>query len=238
MNKEISLFDFKNARIRILKDENGDPWFVAKDVCDALKIANSRQVVQSLDDDEKDMYNVYTPGGKQDMHIISESGLYSVILRSRKPEVKAFKQWIMHEVLPSIRKTGKYSLNQKFESNDAKTVAMIQAFKGIIQDDYLESKARIVLARQMGELPELESGSRPLYVQDYLKSKGLKGKEIKSKSNSFGKRLKALYIAEHGESPKTAPQEVHGRIIDVNAYTEKDRKLMDKIFNLMFGDEK
>lgn len=238
MNKEISLFDFKNARIRILKDENGDPWFVAKDVCDALKIANSRQVVQSLDDDEKDMYNVYTPGGKQDMHIISESGLYSVILRSRKPEAKAFKQWIMHEVLPSIRKTGKYSLNQKFESNDAKTVAMIQAFKGIIQDDYLESKARIVLARQMGELPELESGSRPLYVQDYLKSKGLKSKEIKSKSNSFGKRLKALYIAEHGESPKTAPQEVHGRIIDANAYTEKDRKLMDKIFNLMFGDEK
>ena len=208
MNKEMSLFDFKNARIRTLKDENGDPWFVAKDVCDALKIANSRQVVQSLDDDEKDMYNVYTPGGKQDMHIISEAGLYSVILRSRKPEAKAFKQWIMHEVLPSIRKTGKYSLNQKFESNDAKTVAMIQAFKGIIQDDYLESKARIVLARQMGELPELESGSRPLYVQDYLKSKGLKSKEIKSKSSSFGKRLKALYIAEYGESPKTAPQEV------------------------------
>ena len=172
------------------------------------------------------------------MHIVSEASLYSIVLRSRKPEAKAFKRWVTHEVLPSIRKTGKYSLNQKFESNDAKTVAMIQAFKGIIQDDYLESKARIVLARQMGELPELESGSRPLYVQDYLKSKGLKSKEIKSKSSSFGKRLKALYIAEHGESPKTAPQEVHGRIMDVNAYTEKDRKLMDKIFNLMFGDEK
>ena len=238
MNKEMSLFDFKDKQIRVLIDENGDPWFVAKDVCDILEISNSCQSMQSLDDDEKAIYNVYTRGGSQDTYIISESGLYSIILRSRKPEAKAFKRWVTREVLPSIRKTGKYSLNRKFESNDAKTVAMIQAFKGIIQDDYLESKARIILARQMGELPELESGSRPLYVQDYLKSKGLKGKEIKSKSSDFGKRLKALYIAEHGESPKTAPQEVHGRIIDVNAYTEKDRKLMDKIFNLMFGDEK
>lgn len=187
MNKEMPLFEFKDKQIRVLTDENGDPWFVAKDVCDILEISNSRQVVQSLDDDEKDVYNVYTRGGKQDMHIISESGLYSIVLRSRKPEAKAFKRWVTHEVLPSIRKTGNYSLNQKFESNDAKTVAMIQAFKGIIQDDYLESKARIVLARQMGELPELESCSRPLYVQDYLKSKGLKSKEIKSKSSSFGK---------------------------------------------------
>ena len=107
MNKEISLFDFKDKQIRVLIDENGDPWFVAKDVCDILEISNSRQAMQSLDDDEKDVYNVYTLGGSQDMYIISESGLYSIVLRSRKPEAKAFKRWVTHEVLPSIRKTGK-----------------------------------------------------------------------------------------------------------------------------------
>ena len=77
-----------------------------------------------------------------------------------------------------------------------------------------------------------------MYAQDYLKSKGLKDKEMKSKSSNFGKRLKALYIAERGESPKTAHQEVHDRIIDANVYAEKDMGSMDKVFDLMFGEEK
>lgn len=243
MNKEMSLFDFKDKQIRVLTDENGDPWFVAKDVCDILDIRNVSQAVSSLDEYEKTNIStvyIWNEPGKAPV-IINESGLYSLIFKSRKQEAKDFKLWVTSEVLPSIRKTGSYSVGQAkaiSEEDNKHKLEVLQLAKGLVHPDFLEAKAKIVIAQEFGELPELESGSRPLYVQDYLKSKGLKSKEIKSKSSSFGKRLKALYIAEHGESPKTAPQEVHGRITDVNAYTEKDRKLMDKIFNLMFGDEK
>ena len=89
-------------------EKDGDPWFVAKDVCDCLEVGNSRDAVATLDEDEKGVATIDTLGGAQEMATISESGLYSLILRSRKPEAKTFKRWIVREVLPSIRKTGSY----------------------------------------------------------------------------------------------------------------------------------
>ncbi len=87
-------------------DQNGEIWFVAADVCTALTV-NAEQT-RRLDDDEKGLRTIQTLGGKQEMLIISESGLYSLILTSRKTEAKRFKRWVTHEVLPAIRKTGKY----------------------------------------------------------------------------------------------------------------------------------
>lgn len=87
---------------------NGDPLFVATDVCRALEIQNSRDALARLDEDEKDVVSTDTLGGKQAMSAVTESGLYSLVLGSRKPEAKAFKRWITHEVIPAIRKTGGY----------------------------------------------------------------------------------------------------------------------------------
>jgi anti-repressor protein len=87
---------------------NGEPWFVAKDVCDILEIGNSRMALERLDSDEKGVSLIDTLGGKQEMSIISESGLYSLTLGSKKPQAKPFKRWVTHEVIPSIRKTGGY----------------------------------------------------------------------------------------------------------------------------------
>lgn len=98
--------EFGSVRVVMQGD---DPWFVAKDVCDCLDLSNNRGAITSLDDDEKGVSITDTLGGQQEMSIISEAGLYSLILRSRKPEAKAFKRWVTHEVLPSIRKTGGYS---------------------------------------------------------------------------------------------------------------------------------
>lgn len=81
---------------------------MAKDVCDVLKIKNNRQAMSYLDDDEKGVITNDTLGGEQKMNTVSEAGLYSLIFRSRKPEAKAFKRWVCHEVLPSIRKNGAY----------------------------------------------------------------------------------------------------------------------------------
>lgn len=89
---------------------NGEPWFVANDVCRALGMGNPRQALSRLDVDEKDVHIMDTPGGEQRINIINESGLYALILTSRKPQAQAFKRWITHDVIPAIRKTGTYSV--------------------------------------------------------------------------------------------------------------------------------
>ena len=90
---------------------NGAPCFVAADICRALDIANSRDAVKRLDDDERGVVSTDTLGGVQEMTVVNESGLYSLVLGSRKPEAKQFKRWITHEVIPTIRKTGGYVNN-------------------------------------------------------------------------------------------------------------------------------
>jgi prophage antirepressor-like protein len=104
---EIQIFIKDNFEIRVI-EKHGEPWFVVKDVCEALEIVNSRDSVSRLDEDEKGVVLTDTPGGRQELTIVSEPGLYSLILGSRKPEAKQFKRWITHEVIPSIRKTGSY----------------------------------------------------------------------------------------------------------------------------------
>jgi prophage antirepressor-like protein len=89
------------------------PWFVAKDVCDVLGIIWRNDVLADLDDDQRGYASVVTPGGKQKMAVVYESGLYELVIKSRKPEAKVFRKWITSEVLPSIRKTGAYRLKQR-----------------------------------------------------------------------------------------------------------------------------
>ncbi|MBC9785489.1 Bro-N domain-containing protein, partial [Heliobacterium chlorum] len=103
------VFNYEGAQVRTVLID-GQPWFVANDVCKILEHGNPRQVIQRLDSDEKGVHTVDTLGGQQEMVIINEPGLYSLVLTSRKPEAKAFKRWVTHEVLPSIRQTGSYSI--------------------------------------------------------------------------------------------------------------------------------
>ena len=110
-NNALQLFDYKGQSVRTVLDERtGEPWWIARDVCDVLDIQNTHVVLRGLDDDEKGRSTVPTLGGDQVMTSINEPGLYSLILRSRKPEAKAFKRWITHEVIPAIRKTGSYGI--------------------------------------------------------------------------------------------------------------------------------
>lgn len=114
--------------VRVI-ERDGQPWFVAKDVCDCLELGNPRTSLALLDEDEKGVHSVDTLGGLQEMSIISEPGLYSLILRSRKPEAKAFKRWITHEVIPAIRRAGGYMAagqNDTPESIMARAVLIAQ----------------------------------------------------------------------------------------------------------------
>lgn len=107
--------------LRVVKDESGEPWFVAKDVCDALGI-DTNHIRESLDNDEFNTLRIAEGKGNPNKTIISEAGLYSLVLRSRKPEAKAFKRWVTHEVLPSIRRDGGYMVAKPDES-DAEIMA-------------------------------------------------------------------------------------------------------------------
>ena len=119
MNNNLMIFEnpeFGAVRSILI---DGDPWFVAADVCKALELEKTNRALSRLDDDEKGAHSVSTPGGRQRMSIISESGLYSLILGSRKPEARAFKRWITHEVIPSIRKHGAYMTDSLLDALEA-----------------------------------------------------------------------------------------------------------------------
>lgn len=112
---EVYTFNPNNAPVRV-QVINGEPWFVAKDVCQALGVEKYRDAVNRLDDDEKGCPVVVdTPGGLQSMTAVNESGLYNLIFQSRKAEARAFRKWVTGEVLPTLRKTGRYELKRKSE---------------------------------------------------------------------------------------------------------------------------
>jgi prophage antirepressor-like protein len=111
MNQLQQIFQYQQHQLRtVIKD--GEPWFVAKDVCDVLNHSNHKVAVTRLDEDEvSKVYLTDSLGRKQQTTIVNEAGLYSLILTSNKPEAKQFKRWVTHEVIPSIRKTGGYVAN-------------------------------------------------------------------------------------------------------------------------------
>ena len=109
---EIKIFDNEQfGQIRVI-DQNGEPWFVAADICRVLEISNPSMAIDRLDDDERAKFNL----GRQGMgYAINKPGLYALVLGSRKPEAKAFKRWITHEVLPAIEKHGMYATQEMAE---------------------------------------------------------------------------------------------------------------------------
>lgn len=130
---ELIPFTYKNYALRIL-EINSQPWFVAKDVCDILELASMHTSLRILDEDEKGVHTMHTPSGNQEMTIISEPGLYSLILRSRKPEAKAFKRWITHEVLPSIRRHGVYATESVVDAMLADPETMIRTLTALKEE--------------------------------------------------------------------------------------------------------
>lgn len=135
----IQVWNYESSEIRTVQ-VNGEPWFVLSDVCKVLEISNSRNISSRLEPDEKGVTLVDTLGGAQQMTIINESGLYTVILRSDKPQAKPFRKWVTSVVLPSIRKTGSYSVQQPnaFENLSPQLQVLIQ----------METRQKQIEARQ------------------------------------------------------------------------------------------
>ena len=124
---EIQTFDSPEfGSIRVVRDEDGEPWFVAKDVLDVLDL--DKTALRKLDEDEKGVDSIHTPGGEQQMTIVTEPGFYKLVMRSRKPEAKAFQRWVTHEVLPALRRDGGYMVarDETPEQTMARAVLLAQ----------------------------------------------------------------------------------------------------------------
>lgn len=114
---------------------------------------------------------------------------------------------------------------------------IIRRFRGIIDDGYLETKARIVLARAMGDTPEIEASARPLYVQDYMREQGVSSDDIKSYAPTFGKYVKKAYKAERGVEPgKRFDETPSGQVREVCVYTEADRPIFDRAWSESYAN--
>lgn len=199
MNEIVKVY--KNSPVRIV-EKGGEPWFVAKDVCDILALGNPRSSIALLDEDERGVHSMDTPSGKQEMGIISEAGLYSLILRSRKPEAKAFKRWVTHEVLPSIRKTGAY-LSPGMSNEQVKALVAtleeemyrrIQAENRLAKlEAHAEELARSAIpATPFGELSQKTGRPRTCLVRNYLRS----AQEVKQEHfGTYIQLLLPLYAA-------------------------------------------
>lgn len=224
-------FHYGDEQVRTYEDEKGELWFIAADVARILGYKDATHLTRVLDDDEKGLRFVETPGGEQTLSTISEAGLFHALNSARVEAARPFKRWVNHEVLPSIRRTGSYSLpgvtpttTTSFETQ----ARVLDILKNIIAKDYLEARARTILARAMGDTPEIEASARPLYVQDYLREKGATRDEVKRCSSSFGRYVREDYVAERGVEPgKRFDETPSGQVREVYAYTEADRPIFD-----------
>ena len=183
---------FENSefgKIRAMRDENGEPEFIARDVTDALGL--DRTATRRLDDDEKGVRSMHTPSGEQQMQTITESGLYVLVLGSKKPEAKAFKRWVTHEVLPALRRDGGYMVarDETPEQTMARAVLLAQATIDRQRDRIAELEPKALFADAVaasdgtclvGELAKMmrqngvEIGQRRLFAR--LREDGYLGK--------------------------------------------------------------
>lgn len=185
MTSEIQSYNFNGASLRTLTDGAGEPWFVAKDVCDILGHSNVSMVLDRLDDDERSKFNL---GRQGETNIVNEAGLYSLVLGSRKPEAHEFKRWVTHEVLPSIRKHGGYMAGQERMTPEQMALASMRWLQSKVDEQAKQLKAqegKVLFANAV------ETARTSILVGDFAKI--LKGNGI-----DIGPRRLFAWLREHG----------------------------------------
>ncbi len=158
----LDAFLFDGAQVRVVTFA-GEPWFVLADLCAVLGVANARNVAARLDDDMKGVHPVDTPGGAQNVTVVSEAGMYEVVIRSDKPEAARFRRWITSDVLPQIRRTGSYVAQETPEQLMARALVTAQ---GVIER---KDEQIAVLAPRAEAWDELASAEGDYSVADAAK---------------------------------------------------------------------
>lgn len=154
MNEMIP-FAYGEQPVRVVEID-GEPWFVAVDIAAVLDLGNIHSSIALLDDDERGLHTMETPSGTQQVVVISEPGLYSLILRSRKPQATPFRRWITHEVIPTVRKHGMYATADALDRMLADPTTMIRTLEALRD----ERAARVEAEQRAAELDVTASEQR------------------------------------------------------------------------------
>lgn len=230
----IIAFAFDGHEIRVIVAPDGTPWWVVADACAALDIVNVGNTVSRIDPADIRTTDVRSGGQYRAMKIVNESGLWDLVLDSRKPNARKFRRWVTSDVLPQIRKTGSYTipaapaLPVPDEEKAARVIAIFAA-AGVGDPAFWAAKAQQLAGRMLGEAPEYDPKTRPLTVQPFLKSIGLSELEIRKASSTFGKKLKAAYRAVYSDEPPVLPDLINRHMVDVAQYREEHRALFEQV---------
>nr|DAW33121.1 MAG TPA: repressor domain protein [Caudoviricetes sp.] len=215
---------FQNPKFGTIRTTtiNGEPWFVAVDVCKALEIQNNRDAISRLDDDEKNTV-VLTDGnrGNPNMTIVNEPGLYALVLGSRKPEAKAFKRWITHDVIPTIRKHGAYMTPEKVEEILLNPDTIIK-----LATDLKEERERTAAlnAKIKADKPYTEFGaaiaanSDAILVRDFAKL-------LHNDGIKMGEKRLYKWLRENGFLMQTAPTKPYQKYVDMGWFRVDERSI-------------
>lgn len=251
MANEIQTFTYNNTQVRTIECD-GEPWFVLKDVCEEFGETNYRRVAVKLDDDEKGVSQIDTPGGVQKMTIINESGLYSALfhmqpekarnvsdeyIEKRKQQLKCFKRWVTSEVLPTIRKTGSYSAKSDKPSKALEIkernsrVRLSNQFLKLSKVETLSAEYKNILVSKAAEaltgvelIPLPKSQQKMYSASEIGKMFGVSAQKIGRISNEHN-----LKTAEYGEWYRSK-SEYSNKEVDTFVYNDRAVEKFREIF--------
>lgn len=214
---------FQNPKFGTIRTTtiNGEPWFVAADVCKALEIQNNRDAISRLDADEKGVASTDTLGGKQELTIVNEPGLYALVLGSRKPEAKAFKRWITHEVIPTIRKHGAYMTPEKVEEILLNPDTIIKLATELKEE---RERTAALNAKIKADKPYTEFGaaiaanSDAILVRDFAKL-------LHNDGIKMGEKRLYKWLRENGFLMQTAPTKPYQKYVDMGWFRVDERSI-------------
>lgn len=215
---------FKNPKFGTIRTTtiNGEPWFVAVDVCKALDTDNSRQALARLDEDEKNTV-ILNDGnrGNPNTAIVNESGLYALVLSSRKPEAKAFKRWITHDVIPTIRKHGAYMTPETIEKvlSDPDTIIKLATELKEERERTAALNAKIKADKPYTEFgAAIAANSDAILVRDFAKL-------LHNDGIKMGEKRLYKWLRENGFLMQTAPTKPYQKYVDMGWFRVDERSI-------------
>jgi prophage antirepressor-like protein len=244
---------YRNDEFDIELIPTGESFHVsASGLARALGHRDALDLIRNIPDGEKGYGVVRTPGGEQQGWTLTEAGFYRAIGQrqaarikdqSAREKVERFQSWVYGEVLPSLRKHGRYETAPTppqpkeitaaagpLPYKEQAEVVVLFAKAGVLPESYATATAKIIVARAMGERPELEASETPLYAATFLAEKGHKPKTVAKFQSGFGSRVSNRYFKVHGRRPEKIPGPAGSRIDKVAVYTEDDRPILAQVY--------
>lgn len=215
---------FQNPKFGTIRTTtiNGEPWFVAVDVCKALEIQNHKDAIGRLDEDEKTGVDLTDPHGRvQNTNCVNEPGLYALVLGSRKPEAKAFKRWITHEVIPTIRKHGAYMTPETIEKvlSDPDTIIKLATELKEERERTAALNAKIKADKPYTEFgAAIAANSDAILVRDFAKL-------LHNDGIKMGEKRLYKWLRENGFLMQTAPTKPYQKYVDMGWFRVDERSI-------------